>query len=180
MTTLPARLSNLNEEIGRLADRLKPAPPERVAECLDALKRGGMAAPAAIAPADFLREYVLALSNVPVCGLMAAIVKLKRGEYATVKPAFMPLPAELAALARKESLCVREDMARARAMVETLQALSRPKPSPESRARVRALHARFRAQVSASPAEAVPPSAGQGTGGQKVVPPASHVPEQAR
>ncbi|MCA1440456.1 hypothetical protein I6F07_09565 [Ensifer sp. IC4062] len=168
----------MNEEIGRLADRLKPAGPERLAECLDALKRGGMAAPAAIAPADFLREYVLALSNVPACGLMAAIVKLKRGEYATVNPAFMPLPAELAALARREALGVREDIARARAMAETLQALSRPKPSSESRARVRALHARFRAQVGAEPA--APPSAGQGTGGRKPVPPASRLPEQGR
>lgn len=180
MTTLPARLSNLNEEIGRLADRLKPAGPERVAECLDALKRGGMAAPAAIAPGDFLREYSLALSNVPACGLTAAIVKLKRGEYDTVKPAFMPLPAELAALARKEALSVREDMARARATVETLQALSRPKASPESKARVRALHARFRAQVSAGQAETAPLSAGQGTGGQMAAPPASQAPEQGR
>ncbi|WEX86606.1 hypothetical protein PZN02_002907 [Sinorhizobium garamanticum] len=170
----------MNEEIGRLADRLKPAGPERVAECLDALKRGGMAAPAAIAPGDFLREYTLALSNVPACGLMAAIVKLKRGEYATVKPAFMPLPAELAALARKESLGVREDMARARAMVETLHALSRPEPSPESKARVRALHARFRAQVTADRAEATPPSAERGAGGQKAVLPASPLPEQGQ
>ncbi|MCA1407307.1 hypothetical protein I6F26_14225 [Ensifer sp. IC3342] len=169
----------MNEEIGRLADRLKPAPPERVAECLDALKRGGMAAPVSIAPADFLREYVLALSNVPACGLMAAIVKLKRGEYATVKPAFMPVPAELAALARKEALGVQEDMARARATLETLQALSRPEASPESKARVRALHARFRAQVSADRAEAAP-SAERGAGGQKAVLPASHLPEQGR
>ncbi|WP_331374832.1 hypothetical protein [Sinorhizobium chiapasense] len=151
----------MNEEIGRLADRLRPAPPERVAECLDALKRGGMAAPAAIAPADFLREYTLALSNVPACGLMTAILKLKRGEYATVNPAFMPLPAELAALARKEALGVREDMARARATVETLQALSRPKPSPESKARVRALLARYRGQAELPAADA-PPSQERG------------------
>ncbi|WP_173513022.1 hypothetical protein [Sinorhizobium psoraleae] len=153
----------MSEEIGRLADRLRPAPPERVAECLDALKRGGMVAPAGIAPADFLREYVLALSNVPACGLMAAIVKLKRGEYAAVRPGFMPVPAELAALARQEARGAREDMARARATAETLRALSKPPPpSPESKARVRALHARFRAQVSADRAEATPPSAGQG------------------
>ncbi|MDK1373439.1 MULTISPECIES: hypothetical protein [unclassified Sinorhizobium] len=151
----------MNEEIGRLADSQRPAPPERVAECLDALKRGGMAAPAAIAPTDFLREYTLALSNVPACGLMAAIVKLKRGEYATAKPAFMPLPAELAAFARKEALGAREDMARARATAETLQALSRPKPSPESKARVRAILARFRGQVSADRAEPPLPEQGQ-------------------
>ncbi|MBP1882500.1 hypothetical protein [Sinorhizobium mexicanum] len=137
----------MNEEIGRLADRLKPAPPERVAECLNALKRGGMVAPATIAPADFLREYTLALSNVPACGLMAAIVKLKRGEYATVKPAFMPMPAELAALSRKEALGAREDMSRARATAETLQALARPAPSPESKQRVRAILAPFREQA---------------------------------
>ncbi|MDK1386885.1 hypothetical protein QN224_15860 [Sinorhizobium sp. 8-89] len=162
MTTLPARLSSLSEEIGRLADRLRPAPPEGVAECLDALKRGGMVAPASIAPADFLREYVLALSNVPACGLMAAIVKLKRGEYAAVRPGFMPVPAELAALARQEARGVREDMARARATAETLRALSKPPPSPESKARVRAIHARFRAEARGEPAEATPPSAGQG------------------
>ncbi|WEX76183.1 hypothetical protein PYH37_004465 [Sinorhizobium numidicum] len=144
-------------EIARLTERLAPVGAERVAECLEALKRGGMAAPAGIAPADFLREYMLALSNVPPCGLTAAIVKLKRGEYAGVrpgvKPGLMPVPAELAALARLEARSASEDLVRERAKASTLLAMTRAPVSPEAKARVLALLARFRRQTDAARAD---------------------------
>lgn len=121
MSNLPATLSTLNQEIGALTEQLAPADDALIARAIDALKRGGMNAPAGIAPEDILREYAIALDGVPRYGLITAIAKLKRGEYDSVKPGFMPTPAELAAIARLEAKPLREDRIRKQ---ETLNALA--------------------------------------------------------
>lgn len=121
MSNLPATLSTLNQEIGALTDQLAPADEALIARAIDTLDRGGMNAPAGIAPENLLSEYSIALDGVPRYGLVTAITKLKRGEYETIKAGFMPLPAELAAIARLEAKSLREDRIRKQ---ETLNALA--------------------------------------------------------
>lgn len=155
MTNLPARLSTLQQEIGALTEQLAPVEPDFIAQALDALKRGGMAVPSGIAPADFIREYSIALSGVPACGLKTAVAKLKQGKYEGVKPGFMPTPAELAAIARLEARPVLEDRIRKRETLETLKPKEQPMDrSPEVMARVRARLNQFRQEHAASKAAA--------------------------
>jgi hypothetical protein len=147
MTNLPATLSTLKQEIGALTDKLAPARPDFIAECIDKLKAGGMMVPKTIAATDFLREYTIALGGVPGYGLAVAVAKLKRGEYPDVKPDFMPLPAMLAAIARLETKLIRDDLVRLREKEATLQeaAAPREKTSEEQKERIRKLHAQFKA-----------------------------------
>lgn len=147
MTNLPATLSTLKQDIGALTDKLAPARPDFIAECLDKLKSGGMMVPKGIAPADFVREYTIALGGVPGYGLAVAVTKLKRGEYPDVKPDFMPLPAMLAAIARLETKAIRDDLVRLREKEATLAEVAKPreKTSEEQKERIRQLHAQFKA-----------------------------------
>lgn len=147
MTNLPATLSTLKQEIGALTDKLAPARPDFIAECIDKLKSGGMMVPKTIAAADFIREYTIALAGVPSYGLAVAVAKLKRGEYPDVKPDFMPLPALLAAIARLETKTIRDDLVRLREKEETLVEATKPreKTSEEQLERIRKLHAQFKA-----------------------------------
>jgi hypothetical protein len=154
MTNLPATLSTLKQEIGALTDKLAPARPDFIAECIDKLKAGGMMVPKTIAATDFLREYTIALGGVPGYGLAVAVAKLKRGEYPDVKPDFMPLPAMLAAIARLETKLIRDDLVRLREKEATLQeaAAPREKTSEEQKERIRKLHAQFKAAHAESKA----------------------------
>jgi hypothetical protein len=147
MTNLPATLSTLKQEIGALTDKLAPARPDFIAECIDKLKSGGMMVPKTIAAADFIREYTIALAGVPSYGLAVAVAKLKRGEYPDVKPDFMPLPAMLAAIARLETKTIRDDLVRLREKEATLAEVAKPreKTNEEQLARIRKLHAQFKA-----------------------------------
>lgn len=147
MTNLPATLSTLKQEIGALTDKLAPARPDFIAECLDKLKSGGLMVPKTIAATEFVREYTMALGGVPSYGLAVAVAKLKRGEYPDVKPDFMPLPAMLAAIARLETKTIRDDLARLREKEATLAEAAKPreKTSEEQKERIRQLHAQFKA-----------------------------------
>jgi hypothetical protein len=147
MTNLPAVLSTLTQEIGALTEKLAPARTDFIAECIDKLKSGGMMVPKGIAAAEFIREYTIALAGVPTYGLAIAVMKLKRGEYPDVKPDFMPLPAMLAAIARLETKTIRDDLVRLREKQDTLKEAAAPKEktSEEQLARIRALHAQFKA-----------------------------------
>lgn len=151
---MPATVSTLTREIGALTERLAPAPRDLIAEAVDAMKRGGMMIPKGIAPADLLTEYSAALSSVPACGLIAAVSKIKRGEY-EIDHAFMPRPAELAAMARMEARTVREDLARKRDTFETMtKAPTAPDRSPAVMERVRARLDQFRQEHVAAKASA--------------------------
>lgn len=103
MTNLPAQLSTLDQEITALTEQLSPAGPDDIAKAIASLMDGGMLFPQSIKAADPVEEYRIVLKGVPICGLRAAFIKLKRGEYADLNPAFIPLPAALARLAREES-----------------------------------------------------------------------------
>jgi hypothetical protein len=144
----------LKQEIGALTDKLAPARPDFIAECLDKLKSGGMMVPKGIAPAEFVREYTIALGGVPGYGLAIAVTKLKRGEYPDVKPEFMPVPAMLAAIARLETKAVRDDLVRLREKEATLAEAAKPreKTSEEQMERIRQLHAQFKAAHAESKA----------------------------
>lgn len=148
-SNLPAILSTLDQEITALSKQLAPVKPDFIAECLHKLKSGGMLVPKSIAAADFLTEYTIALGGVPEHGLKVVVVKLKRGEYPDVNPEFMPLPAQLAAMARAECRVLRDDIARLREKQSTIADLNKqPENTPEERrrqiARVRELHAGFK------------------------------------
>jgi len=103
MTNLPAQLSTLDREITALTEQLSPAGPDDIAKAIASLMDGGMLFPQSIKAADPVEEYRVVLKGVPICGLRAAFIKLKRGEYPDLKPDFIPLPAALARLAREEA-----------------------------------------------------------------------------
>ncbi|MDQ0132645.1 hypothetical protein J2T08_000546 [Neorhizobium galegae] len=113
------------------------------------LKSGGMLVPKSIAAADFIKEYTIALGGVPVHGLMTVVAKLKRGEYPDVPAEFMPLPAQLAAMARAECRVILDDVARLREKKNALSEAVKPAEiSPEERRRqiesVRLMRTSFR------------------------------------
>lgn len=103
MTNLPAQLSTLDREITALTEQLAPAGGDDIAKAIASLMDGGMLFPQSIKATDPVEEYRVVLKGVPICGLRAAFIKLKRGEYPDLKPDFIPLPAALARLAREES-----------------------------------------------------------------------------
>jgi hypothetical protein len=103
MTNLPAQLSTLEREISVLTEQLSPAGPDDIAKAIASLMDGGMLFPQSIKASDPIEEYRVVLKGVPICGLRAAFIKLKRGEYVDLKPDFIPLPAALARLAREEA-----------------------------------------------------------------------------
>jgi len=103
MTNLPAQLSTLDREITALTEQLTPAGPDDIAKAIASLMDGGMLFPQSIKSPDPIEEYRIVLKGVPICGLRTAFIKLKRGEYADLKPDFIPLPAALARLAREEA-----------------------------------------------------------------------------
>lgn len=103
MTNLPAQLSTLDREITTLTEQLSPAGPDDIAKAIASLMDGGMLFPQSIKAADPIEEYRIVLKGVPLCGLRTAFIKLKRGEYVDLNPAFIPLPAALARLARDEA-----------------------------------------------------------------------------
>lgn len=103
MTNLPAQLSTLEREISALTEQLSPAGPDDIAKAIASLMDGGMLFPQSIKAADPVDEYRAVLKGVPICGLRAAFIKLKRGEYTNLNPDFIPLPAALARLAREEA-----------------------------------------------------------------------------
>lgn len=153
MTNLPARHTTLQQEITALTESLSPPAPDFIATALNALKRGGMLMPKGIAPEDFIKEYTLALSSVPRSGLMTAVAKLKSGQY-EIDHAFLPRPAELAAMARLEAKSDRDDLIRKRAMAEALAPSQKlPDRSPEVMARVKSKLAAFRAETEARKAK---------------------------
>lgn len=158
MTNLPARHTTLQQEITALTERLSPPASDFIATALNALKRGGMLMPKGIAPEDFIKEYTLALSSVPRSGLMTAVAKLKSGQY-EIDHAFLPRPAELAAMARLEAKSDRDDLIRKRAMAEALApSKKRPDSSPEVMSRVKAKLAAFKAENARLNAVAGAPS----------------------
>lgn len=103
MTNLPAQLSTLDREITALTEQLAPAGTDDVGKAIASLMDGGMIFPQSIKAADPVEEYRKVLKGVPICGLRAAFIKLKRGEYADLNPAFIPIPAALARMARGEA-----------------------------------------------------------------------------
>lgn len=103
MTNLPAQLSTLEREITALTEQLSPAGPDDIAKAIASLMDGGMLFPQSIKAVDPVEEYRIVLKGVPICGLRAAFIKLKCGEYDDLNPAFIPLPAALARLARAEA-----------------------------------------------------------------------------
>lgn len=103
MTNLPAQLLTLDREISALTEQLSPAGPDDIAKAIAWLMDGGMLFSQSIKAADPVEEYRIVLKGVPLCGLRAAFSKIKHGEYADLKPDFIPLPAALARLARNEA-----------------------------------------------------------------------------
>lgn len=148
MTNLPAtvQLSTLSREIGDLTERLQPADGQMIAKHLLSLRKAGMAIPNGMKPEDLEAVYAYALSDVPAFGLRRAVEKIIKGEY-PIKYGFMPLPPELAAMARAEARVLREDLARLRDKEAALAEIAKgpPKePDRESIQRVKGLLSSFR------------------------------------
>jgi hypothetical protein len=134
MTNLPAQLSTLQSEITALTEQLTPAGPDDIGKAIGSLMDGGMMIPQSIKAADPVEEYRIVLKGVPICGLRTAFIKIKRGEYEKINPAFIPLPSELAKLARDEAKPKMElrriANERRKGIEESQQAISAALPGP--------------------------------------------------
>jgi hypothetical protein len=120
MTNLPATLSNLQNEISVIIEKLAPCGGEEVGRCLASLMDAGMMIPASIQAEDKVEEYRIALKGVPLHGLRTVFVKLKRGEYDIENRSFIPLPSEMAAMSHAECRSLRDDRARANERLRTI------------------------------------------------------------
>jgi len=130
MNNLPAQLSTLQQEISALTEKLAPANADEIGQCIEGLMSGGMRISETITADNPVEEYRLSLRNVPVYGLRRAYTKLKRGEYENINKAFIPLPAELAAMANAECRIIREDRIRKQETMRAVEdSVSRTLPS---------------------------------------------------
>ncbi len=91
--------------------------------------------------------YMAILKGVPMCGLRRALTKFRNGEYQNMNYSFIPLPAELAAMARAEAKMERDDLVRLRDTKRTLDERSQEtaKVSEEGKARIRKMLEEYRA-----------------------------------
>lgn len=121
MTNLPATLSTLQREISAITEKLSPCGGDEVGRCIASLMDAGMMIPASIQADDPVDEYRIAMKAVPLHGLRTVFVKLKRGEYDMDNRAFLPLPADMAAMAQAECRMLRDDRARANERLRTLE-----------------------------------------------------------
>lgn len=150
--------STISEEIAELTRRLQWASPDLIRDCLDRLVAGGMEIPPGLPIGKWLDEYRYALHHIPAYGLVIATKKLKRGEIASHRTAFIPLPAQLAHLAREEAEETVADLARLKAKTNAAKATAdmfHRQPTEEEerqRERIRTLHADFKANHQAQKA----------------------------
>lgn len=112
-----------------------------------------MALPNGMKAEDLETIYGYALSDVPAAGLKRAVEKIIKGEY-PIKHGFMPLPPELAAMARAEAKTIRDDLVRLREKEASIREMNTaPEPvSEESRQRVRSMLQQFKADHEAQKA----------------------------
>lgn len=146
--------STISEEIAELTRRLQFATPALIEDCLERMRAGGMELPPGLRR-GWLDEYRYALHRVPAYGLVMATKKIKRGEYPDHRGNFVPLPAQLAHLCRIEAESTIEDLTRLKAKAnaaKTTADLFAPKDTEEQarqKARIRELHAAFKAHHAA-------------------------------
>ncbi|MHC2487674.1 hypothetical protein ACVII0_001466 [Sinorhizobium meliloti] len=120
----------MQQEISALTEQLAPAGADEIGHCIQGLMSGGLRISETITAANPVEEYRLSLRNVPVYGLRRAYVKLKRVEYENINRAFIPLPAEFAALASAECRLIREDRIRKQETLRAIEdSISRTLPS---------------------------------------------------
>lgn len=135
-------ISNLDAQISALTEKLAPATERDVAGFLRSLMAAGLAMPSPIEPERSPAIYGYSLAGLPLSCIERVAKKLLRGEYDR-EYGFLPKPPEFAQLVRAEEAVIRADVRRQREIRQTRMELeeqkSRPAPSEESRARVRAL-----------------------------------------
>ncbi|QGJ76782.1 hypothetical protein CN138_32725 [Sinorhizobium meliloti] len=120
----------MQQEISALTEQLAPAGADEIGHCIQGLMSGGLRISETITAANPVEEYRLSLRNVPVYGLRRAYVKLKRVEYENINGAFIPLPAEFAALASAKCRLIREDRSRKQETLRAIEdSISRTLPS---------------------------------------------------
>lgn len=136
-------------KISELTARLTPCDVDIITASIDALQGAGFTPPHGIAPERLIYEYQFSLKRVPHIGLRLAVHKLRRGELNPPRRGFIPLPAELAHMARVEAQETADDLSRIRSMQASIEERSKPKiPDTDRQAqieRVRSLVARFKA-----------------------------------
>jgi len=142
-TALVATSSTLQQQITAIADKLRPCGEEGAAKAIRTLRTGGMGLPSTIKAEDVNKVYSYALSGLSSEALTIACKKLVRGEYDIDRKSFIPLPPELAAMVRAEQRLISDDLARARATLDSMKPEPVVERSPEAQARVKALRLGF-------------------------------------
>lgn len=151
------QVSILTQEIGILRDSLKPGRQDQIAARLMLLVKSGKQWPPGIDEDKIDTVYRVALERVPYVGVKLAIDRVLTGEE-DEDSLYVPLPAKLAAMARRAAGSIMEDLERKKLTLESIR-LGRPEPSAEDRsgmvARVRKLREDFMQAHRASNAGSV-------------------------
>lgn len=145
--TTTARSSTLAVQITEVENKLRPPVQDEILAGLKWLLDVGVSYSMSMKPGEEEDAYISILKGVPMCGLKKALTKFRNGEYENMNYAFIPLPAELAAMSRAEAKADRDDLARLRDTKRTIDETTAeaPKVSDEGKARIREMLANFRA-----------------------------------
>lgn len=142
-----ATSSTLAVRITEAESQLRAPSTDEILVGLKWLLDAGIAYSVTLAPGEQSAAYLSILKGVPMCGLRRALTKFRNGEYENANYAFIPLPAELAAMARAEAKAERDDLVRLRDTKRTLDERSQEpaKVSEEGKARIRKMLEEYRA-----------------------------------
>ncbi|PLU57739.1 hypothetical protein BMJ23_07370 [Sinorhizobium medicae] len=138
---MASRISTLDREISIAASNLKPKAEEVLPQCLRLMLNVGMTLSPAIDQAMMIDAYRYAISGLPAAALQKATECLIKGDIERTARWCIPIPPELAAIARDEATSMYNDLRRMQETRDTLKDIAaRAQPKDEaSKTRVRAL-----------------------------------------
>lgn len=134
-------------QITEVENELRNPTHDEILAGLKWLMDAGMAYSVSLKSGEEETAYLSILKAVPTCGLRKALTKLRHGLYENINHAFIPLPAELAAMSRAEAKAERDHLTRLNETRRTLEDNAKPAPevSDEAKARIKAMLSSFRA-----------------------------------
>ena len=137
----------LVEQITEAENALRIPARDEILAGLKWLLDTGISYPVSLPHGEEEDAYLAVLKNVPVCGLRKVLSKIRNGQYENFNYAFIPLPAELAAMSRAEAKTERDDLVRLRETRQTLESNTKPAVHDEAtKARIGKMLEAFRAE----------------------------------
>lgn len=150
LTTTDNQLSILTTRLSDLTEMLRPASADAVASAVLKMARSGLAYPAGIDARRAGDIYAFACRNIAVEAIKRGVVKVISGEIDGISRSFIPTPAELAHICRREHAAMSSDMADVRLRIDSIRKPDAREPITDaSRARTRQLVEQVHAMAQA-------------------------------